>query len=87
MWFCPVALPALVPLLLLLLLALTCGVGAKGGFCISYRLFSNISRPSSFAGAPRSDHVTALQTDEEADHGHYYPPLFDVCACILHRSS
>jgi len=83
-WFCPVTLPALAPLLLLLL-ALTCGVGTKGGFCISYRLFNNISHPSSSAGAPRSDRATALQADEEANHGHY-PPLSDVCARILHES-
>jgi hypothetical protein len=68
------------------LLALTCGVGAKGGFCISYRLFSNISHPSSSTGAPRSDRAIALQADKEANHGHY-PPLSDVCAHILHRSS
>jgi len=85
-WFCPVALPALTPLLLLLLLALTCGVRTKGGFCISYRLFNNTSHPSSSAGAPRSDRVTALQPNEEANHGHY-PSLSDVCARILHRSS
>jgi hypothetical protein len=54
--------------------------------CISYRLFSNISHPSSSACAPRSDRATALQADEEANHGHY-PPLSDVCAPILHRSS
>jgi len=58
----------------------------EGGFCISYRLFNNISHPSSSAGAPRSDRVTALQADEEANHGHY-PPLSDVYACILHQSS
>jgi len=40
----------------------------EGGFCISYRLFSNISHPSSSASAPRSDRVTALQADEEANH-------------------
>jgi hypothetical protein len=65
--------------------ALPCGVGAEGGFCISYRLFSNISHPSSSAVAPRSDRATALQVCEEANHGHY-PPLSDVCAPILHRS-
>jgi hypothetical protein len=37
------------------------------GFCISYRLFSNISHPSSSTGAPRSDRATALQ---EMNHGH-----------------
>jgi hypothetical protein len=42
------------------LLALTYDVEAEGGFCISYRLFSNISHPSSSAGAPRSDRVIAL---------------------------
>jgi hypothetical protein len=47
-------------------------------------LFSNISHPSS-AGAPRSDRATALQADEEVNHGHC-PPLSDVCAPILHRS-
>jgi len=84
-WFYLVALPALAPLLLLLLLALTCGIRAEGGFCISYRLFNNISHPSS-VGAPRSDRAPALQADEEANHGHY-PPLFDVCVRILHRSN
>jgi hypothetical protein len=68
------------------LLALTCGVGAEGGFCISYRLFSNISHPSSSTGAPRSDCAIALQADEEANHDHY-SPLSDVYACILHLSS
>jgi len=58
----------------------------EGGFCISYRLFNNISHPSSSAGAPRSDRAIALQADEETNHGHY-PPLSDVCARILHRSS
>jgi hypothetical protein len=48
-------------------------------------LFTNISHPSSSAGAPRSDRATALQADEEANHDHY-PPLSDVCAPILHRS-
>jgi len=38
--------------------------------CIPYRLFSNISHPSSSAGAPRSDRATPLQVDEEANHGH-----------------
>ncbi len=33
-WFCPVALLALAPFLLLLL-ALTCDIGAEGGFCMS----------------------------------------------------
>jgi hypothetical protein len=65
---------------------LPCGVGVEGGFCISYRLFNNVSHPSSFANAPRSDHAIALQADEEANHGHYMP-LFDVCTPILHRSS
>jgi len=58
----------------------------EGGFCISYRLFSNISHPSSYVGAPRSNRVTALQANKEANHGRY-PPLFHVCARILHRSS
>jgi hypothetical protein len=58
----------------------------EGGFCISYRLFSNISHPSSSVGAPRSNRMIALQVDEEANHGHY-PPLPDVCVRILHRSS
>jgi hypothetical protein len=58
----------------------------EGGFCISYWLFNNISHPSSSAGAPRSDHPTALQADEEANHGHYLP-LSDVCTRILHRSN
>jgi hypothetical protein len=35
--------------------ALRCVVGAEDGFCISYRLFSNISHRSYSAGAPRSD--------------------------------
>jgi len=65
---------------------LPCDVGAEGGFCISYQLFSNISHPSSSVSAPRSDRATALQADEEANHGHYMP-LFDVCAPILHRYS
>jgi len=59
---------------------------SNGRFCISYRLFSNIAHPSSSAGAPRSNRTTALQVDEEVNHGHY-PPLSDVCARILHRSS
>jgi len=46
----------------------------EGGFCISYRLFNNISHPFSFVGAPRSNRMIALQADEEANHGHY-PPL------------
>jgi hypothetical protein len=33
-------------------------------------LFSDISHPSS-ADAPTSDRATALQADEEANHGHY----------------
>jgi hypothetical protein len=68
------------------LLALTCDIGAEGGFCISYRLFSNISHPSSSGSAPRSDRATTLQVDEEANHGHYLP-LSNVCARIPHRSS
>jgi hypothetical protein len=31
---------------------LPCGIRAEGGFCISYRLFSNISHPSSSVATP-----------------------------------